>query len=155
DGANDRALDHSLTYALIEIGENDPLRKAVGSSDPKTRRSALIALDQIGAQLDSALIIHSLDDSDTSTRDAARWIAGHHPEWGADLVAYFRHKLQSPPESEQSQLVELLAKFAKNSAIAEFLAQTVKQASQSPAAARIALAAMAASGQKELPPSWT
>jgi putative membrane-bound dehydrogenase-like protein len=154
DGANDRALDHSLTYALIDIGENDALRKAVVANDPKTRRAALIALDQIGAQLDSQLIIDRLDDSDDATRDAARWIAGHHPEWGADLASYFRHKLQSPAESEQPQLVELLAKFAKSPAIAEFLAQTAKQTSPSPAAGHIALAAMTASGQKELPPSW-
>ena len=50
DAANDRALDHSLTYALIEIGENE--RSAKAARLETIRKSAgrrLIALDQIGA----------------------------------------------------------------------------------------------------------
>lgn len=155
DGANDRALDHSLTYALIEIGENEALRKATSSSDLKIRRAALIALDQLGVQLDAKLVIDRLDDTDAATRDAARWIASHHPEWDSSLAAYFRQKLQSPmAESDSTQLIELLAKLSKSPAIQELLTSTVSQASQSPAAARIALGAMAASGHKDLPPAW-
>jgi putative membrane-bound dehydrogenase-like protein len=155
DGVNDRALDHSLTYALIEIGENDALRKAADSNDLKIRRAALIALDQLGVQLDAKLVIDRLDDTDSATRDAARWIASHHPEWNNELAAYFRTKLQSPmAEADSTQLVDLLAKLSKSPAIQELLAQVTSQAAASPAAARIALAAMAASGHKELPSAW-
>src|SRR5436190_616345 len=156
DPANDRALDHSLTYALIEIGENTPLREAVGSNDPRARRAALVALDQVGAQLDPLLVIASFDDPDATIRESARWIASRHAEWEEPLVAYLRPRLQSPPaEGEQPQLVELLAKLTKSPAIQRLLADVVSPASGSPAGARIALAAMAASGQKELPPAWT
>jgi putative membrane-bound dehydrogenase-like protein len=155
DAANDRALDHSLTYALIEIGENDPLRKAIGASDPKIRRAALVALDQIGTQLDSKLIIDRLDDSDTATRDAARWIAGRHPEWATDLAAYAESRLSTPlADQDSSQLVELLAKLAKGPAIQQLLAEKTRAAARQPQSARLALAAMAASGLKELPEAW-
>ncbi|HEY2415980.1 MAG TPA: PVC-type heme-binding CxxCH protein [Pirellulaceae bacterium] len=155
DGANDRALDHSLTYALIDIGENDPLRKAVGSSDVKIRRAALIALDQTGAQLDSKLIIDRLDDGDEATRDAARWIAGRHSEWAADLAAYADSRLSAPlAEQDAKQLVELLGKLAKGPAIQKLLADKAKAGTMNPAAANLALAAIGASGLKELPDTW-
>ncbi len=156
DGVNDRPLDHSLTYALIEIGENDALRKATEANDLKIRRAALIALDQLGVPLDAKLIIDRLDDTDSSTRDAARWIASHHPEWHSELATYFRHKLQSPmAESDSMQLIELLGKLSKSPAIQELLAQIATPPSTSPpAAVRIALAGMATSGLKELPAAW-
>jgi putative membrane-bound dehydrogenase-like protein len=156
DPANDRTLDHSLTYALIEIGENDALRRAVGSSDPRVRRAALVALDQIGAQLDVQAIIRSLDDEDASIRDSARWIAGRHSEWSDDLLAYFRTKLvSSQTDQEKTHIVELLAKLSKSPAVQNFLAECLATAEKTEPAARVALLAIAASGQKELPPAWT
>src|SRR5262249_35131141 len=150
DPPNDRALDHSLTYALIEIGENDTLRQATKSLDIHVRRAALVALDQMGANLDAPLILGSLDDSDATIRDSARWIASRHPEWDSDLTAYLRGKLAAPPaESEQPQLVELLAKLTKSTAIQQLLADTAREAAKSPGAARLALTVMAVSGQKE------
>jgi putative membrane-bound dehydrogenase-like protein len=155
DPPNDRALDHSLTFALIEIGENDALRQAVKSDDSHVRRAALVALDQMGAKLDPQLVIGILDDADAPLRDSARWIASRHPDWDNELTAYLRSKLAAPPaEADQPQLIELLAKLAKSPAIGQLLAGAVRQAAQSPAAARLALAAMAASGQKELPAIW-
>ena len=154
DPPNDRTLDHSLTYALIEIGENQALRDALRSEHAHVRRAALVALDQIGASLDPQLVITALDDTDDTIRDSARWIASRHPEWDAALVTYLRPKLAAPSEGEQSSLVELLAKLAKSPAIQELLANASQQAAASPVGARIALTAMAASGQKELPPAW-
>jgi putative heme-binding domain-containing protein len=155
DGPNDRALDHSLTYALIEIGENDALRQALKADDVHVRRAALVALDQIGAHVDPQLIIGILDDSDAALRDSARWIASRHPEWDHELTSFLRSKLAaSQSETEQAQLVELLSKLAKSPAISQLLIDTLAQSAQFPRSSRLALAAMAASGQKELPATW-
>jgi putative membrane-bound dehydrogenase-like protein len=155
DSANDRALDHSLTFALIEIGENDVLRKALQSDNSRVRRAALVAIDQAGAQLDATLVIEALDDQDPAIRDSARWIASRHPEWDEPLAAYLRPRLAAASkEANEPQLVDLLAKLAKSPAIGQLLADTVRHAAKAPEAARVALAAMLASGQKELPLVW-
>ncbi len=46
-GADDLFLQHSLIYALIEIGAFDATLPALGDADPRVRRAALIALDQM------------------------------------------------------------------------------------------------------------
>jgi putative membrane-bound dehydrogenase-like protein len=156
DAENDRALDHSLTYALIEIGETPKLRAAIQSDNPRVRRAALVALDQTGGQLDPHVIVAHLDHADKGLRDSARWIASRHAEWGEPLTAYLTQRLaNSPSEAEQPQLVELLAKLAKSPAIEQLLTATVSAAQRPPVAARIALQAMAASGHKELPAIWS
>src|SRR5262245_32670314 len=153
--AGDRALDHSLTYALIELGENTALRDAAMSDNSRIQRAALVALDQGGAKLDPHIIINHLDDSDAALRDSARWIASRHPEWDTDLIAYLRSKLTSPMSAtDEQQVIDLLAKLAKSSAIQQLLAETARGAVTSPVGARLALAAMTASGLKELPAMW-
>jgi len=155
DSDSDRALDHSLTYALIEIGETPELRSATANESPRVRRAALVALDQAGSQLDPQLIVTHLDHPDKALRDSARWIASRHAEWGDPLASYLKNRLAKlPVEAEQPQLVELLAKLAKSPAIEELLAQTVRGAVRSPAASIVALHAMSASGHKELPSAW-
>lgn len=155
DPDNDRALDHSLTYALIEVGENQALRDAAKSDNPRVRRAALVALDQAGAKLDPQSIISSLDDADDAVRDSARWIASRHAEWDTELSGYLRKKLTAPQtESEQANLSSLLVKLSKSPAIGQLLADCLRNSGQSLSAAHVALAAIAASGQKELPPAW-
>lgn len=43
----DRALEHAILYALIEIGDSDAVRSSLGDSLPEIRRACLIALDQM------------------------------------------------------------------------------------------------------------
>ena len=46
-GAEDSFLQHSLIYALIEIGAFEATLPALSDDDPQVRRAALIALDQM------------------------------------------------------------------------------------------------------------
>src|SRR5206468_5295611 len=45
DDGIDRGLDHAITYALIEIGDQAELAKGLKSSHPRVRRASLAALD--------------------------------------------------------------------------------------------------------------
>ena len=90
----DRVLEHSLTYALIEIG--DPASTAAGLSATASgsRRAALVALDQIdGGQLKPEGLIPLFTSSDAVLSQTAWWIAGRHPEWGGALAAFFETRL--------------------------------------------------------------
>lgn len=135
---HDRMLDHSLTYALIEIA--DPKGTAAGllAKSLHTRRAALIALDQMeNGGLQAETVIALLD---SELRDTAYWIVSHRPEWGEALAKYFR---TAQPD------VQSLASLAKNAAIQDLIAELLQTKS-----CDIALRAMAKSGLKAAPEAW-
>ena len=153
---HDRVLEHSLIYALIEI--DDPAATASGlqAASPRTKRAALIALDQMdGGGLKSETVTSLLSSRDPALEETAWWIAGHHPEWGGALAGYFRRRLgqASLAAAEREELQAQLARFGANSAIQELLATTVTQAG-SMEARLSALRAMSQSRPKETPAAW-
>ena len=176
---NDRVLEHSLTYALIEIGNaaatsaaSPHLRQGSGGRGenvaPRAARAALITLDQMdGAHLTPDDVLPLVDHDDPILRETAWWIAARHPDWGGALAEHFKRALAARSAgdtvAQQRALEERLAQFAANPAVQEALAEAATRAS-SPQAQRSALAVMnlAASGTptasgirlKELPASW-
>jgi putative membrane-bound dehydrogenase-like protein len=150
---NDRVLDHSLTYALIEMANPKPVLAELKSDNPRVRRSAMIALDQMddgGVPVET--VAGALTADDSALRQTATWIAGRHPEWGAALADTLGQRLELPQDS--SQLVEQLAKLAHSPAIAEMLANRLKNAKTSPAARAMILQAMADSSLRPPPREW-
>jgi putative membrane-bound dehydrogenase-like protein len=150
----DRALEHSLTYALIEIADAASTRTGLSATSARTRRAALIALDQMTpAALEADAIVPLLDSSDSMTSKTAWWIAGRHREWGTQLRGYFDQRLaQGGSKAERDNLVVRLTQFSRNPAIEELLASL---ADGTAAESRlIALQVMAASHARELPRPW-
>ncbi len=153
---NDRILDHSLTYALIEIG--DPAGTAAGLKSPnaRVRRAALAALDQMdGGKLDVKTVAAEMASPDQPLKETAAWIAGRHPEWGGDLAGYFRSRLAAldrGPATEE--LAQQLARLAGNEAIQSLLADCVQQADRAPIPACTALRAMTLARIKQVPERW-
>ena len=152
----DRVLEHSVTYALIEIA--DPVSTAAGlqAASSRSKRAALVALDQMdGGGLEPRVVISLLESSDPVMKETAWWIADHHPEWGRVLAGYFEKYLTAATltSAERADLQQKLARFGENSAIQELLANTVNGAS-SKEARLTALRAMAKTRAKELPSLW-
>jgi putative heme-binding domain-containing protein len=154
---NDRILEHSLTYALIEIGDATAtaaagLRDGVPS---RTRRAAMVALDQMGGTLEPGTVMTLLESPDPVLNSTSWWIAGRHPEWGSALATFFERRLAllgSTPAG-RSDLLENLGRFVDNGAIQALLARTVAQPPSSEART-VALGAMSATRAKQLPDAW-
>ena len=93
----DRVLEHSLIYAMIEIGDRAAIEAGLQAAASRTRRAALIALDQIdsGAVRPEGLI-PLLDSPDLVLKDTAWWIAARHPEWGTHSPVTFRNASRLP-----------------------------------------------------------
>ena len=161
----DRALEHSLTYALIEI-DNPRATAASGlqATSSRSRRAALIALDQMdggGASADQ--VIPLLDSPDVLLNDTAWWLAARHPEWGNGLAGVFQNRLSAPnlTLAGAEGLQQKLGQFAGTPAIQTLLAEVAAGASNVSARV-IALRVMAGSfsstapaRMKELPAAWT
>jgi putative membrane-bound dehydrogenase-like protein len=158
-GRLDRMLEHSVTYALIEIG-NKSLTRSEGlqHGSIQTRRAALIALDQMeGGDLSSAEIVSLLESSDTVLKETAWWIIGHRPEWGTAMAGYFQKRLTASDLSaaERADLAQKLGQFGDTAGIQELLSSLAD--SSGPSGTRLAaLNAMAASRArlKVLPAVW-
>jgi len=154
----DRILEHSLTYALIEIGDAAATSSA-GLRDgtpARARRAALLALDQMdGRKLDVGVVVPLLESNDPILKSTAWWIAGRHPEWGGSLATFFERRLSTAGAdvARRTDLLDSLSRFADNAAVQSLLANTVAQP-PSPDARAIALRAMAATRAKELPSIW-
>jgi len=128
----DRVLEHSITYALIEI--NDPAAVSTSRTQATTsraRRAALLALDQMDRRtLEPDAIVPLLDSDDAVLNETAWWIAGHHQEWGNALARYFESHLASASSTaaQQAALQQRVAQFADNPAIQSLLASKIERA---------------------------
>ena len=164
-GPYDRLLEHSLIYALIETASPVETVAGLKASEARTRRVALIALDQMEqGGLEAEHVIPLLTSSDSLLRETAAWIVDHRMEWAAGLVGYFRHQLSTVsrlPEADRpgqsnelASLRDRLARFSSQPPIRDLLSQSLFDTKMSPSGKRLALQAMARSTFKTLPPSW-
>ena len=152
----DRTLEHSVTYALIEIADPSSTAAGLQAASSRAKRAALIALDQMGSGgLKPASVVALLDSSDPLMKETAWWIAGRHPEWGAEMAGFFQQHLTARHLSPAARddLQQKLVLFGESPAIQGLLAATVERAA-SPEERVTAFRAMARTRAKELPAVW-
>ena len=155
--ASPRILEHSLIYALIEIGDAAGTAEGLKSADARVVRAALVALDQMPeGGLTAGRVAPYLSHSDAALRQAAVWIVGRHPEWGEALAGHLGRRLADVKldGEERSELEAQLARLATSPAIQNLLAGRLSDAAASAEERQSVLRAMAASGLKEPPSEW-
>ncbi|BBO32943.1 PVC-type heme-binding CxxCH protein [Lacipirellula parvula] len=155
--ADDRVLQHSITYALIELGDAEATSIGIVSDAPSTIAIALLALDQMpGGNLDAGYALAQLDAQNPQLSVAANWIVTHHPEWGSQLADWFRRVLATTPSDSApraandntsdrdnfSLLVKMLAALSGDANIQALIAATAQDATAPQPARLISLMAM-------------
>ncbi len=152
----DRMLEHTLTYALIEIGDAPGTAAGLKATSAATRRMALTALDQMGSTLAAETVAAELAASDPRLKETAWWVVGRHPEWGGKLAGILRERLAAVGDSasERDELVAQLARMAKAPATQELLAERLRDTQAGREAQRTVLRTMAKASLKEAPDSW-
>jgi putative membrane-bound dehydrogenase-like protein len=154
--ANDRALDHALTYALIELDNREYLKNSLDNPSPRVRRACLAALDQLGEKLDSKIVLEAMKSPDPALKETAQWIAGRHSEWADALAGVFREQLAAAAKpADREALVGQLARLAKSPGVQKLLTTVASDPSASAAARTTALQAMSRAGMREIPPAWS
>jgi putative membrane-bound dehydrogenase-like protein len=155
----DRILEHSITYALIEIADPKATAAGLQSKSLRTIRTAMVALDQMeGGGLNPTFVAGLLAATDPALKETASWLVGRHPDWAAALAGVLRHRLDKTdlPAADRAELERQLGRFAQASPIQQLLAARLNDAAASHAARQSCLQAMAQSGlrEKEVPASW-
>lgn len=155
---SDRFLEHSLLFALLEIGNAQAVRKHLESPNPTRRRAALLVLEQIGSpsSLVASDVAPWLNSPEPALRETAQWIVRRHAEWASDLAGHFRQRLVSnnADATEKSGWENLLPLFARKTEGFPFLSELVTDPRYRNESRIAALAAMASSGTKQVPGPW-
>lgn len=159
---SDRILEHSVIYALIEIGQSLDLPVASDTAQPLSaslQRVIAIANDQMpGGKVDPKQVVPWLTSKEPLLKATALWLVGRHADWGDDLAEYLRFRLESPglKDDEQLELVRQLAQYAGDASIQKLIAANalagVNGATDD--SRRIVLEAMRSSSMKEMPAGW-
>lgn len=158
-GKEDRELEHSMIYAMLEIAGRN--REAFSPLDGKENkytkisynlrqaRAQLIVLDQLKSPaLQAEQVIAALDSPDADLREVAFWIITRHPEWGDELVGIFRLRIVQQPAGVAKQLAALAKSKAIQQLLAELLASPEKPQSS------IAVQAMTQTNLAQVPETW-
>lgn len=155
--ADDRATEHSLIFALMEIADPQATARGLRNPHPRTQRAALMAIDQMdGGGLTPGQLVGHLTNGDPILQETAWWIVQRHPEWAADLAAWFRDELlgsQTIPAGRTRASLRLTS-FAGNSAMQAIMADALKSTKTGIVVKQNVLKAMASARPATLPDSW-
>ena len=157
----DRILQHSITYALIEIGKPIDL-SLLARREPQSllKRVVTIANDQMpGGKVDPLSVVPWLKSKDGILRETALWLVSRHEDWGDALAGYLREQLETPQLSseDRAELIQLLSQFSANAAIQKLLATNATSNGNTPQTEirQIALEGMRGARLKEMPQNWS
>lgn len=156
-GQVNRVEEHALIFALIEIGRADATAKALASDNPRVRRAALIALDQMDSQpLTREMVAGLLETDDLELRNTSLEIVARHPTWGDEIVQVAGRMLGTVDLSsaEQSVLSGSLLAFEQNPAIQQLIAKSLADEATPASRKRQVLEVIAQTGLAELPTAW-
>ena len=152
-----RILEHSVIFALIEIAAREATAQGLSSEDPRVRRVALVALDQMhDGRLSADAVTPLLVSSNPVLKDTANWIVGRHSDWGGALAGFFQERFKASDlnASEVGQFQVQLAPFTKNEAIEQLLTSILADGHSLKWVKLVALKAMAEANPEPVPPAW-
>jgi putative heme-binding domain-containing protein len=149
-----RIVEHSLIYALYEIGDMERIERGLTAANPHTNRAALMALENLsGKTLAADKVVKLLDSDAPVLADTALWITRRHPEWADTMTSYFQKRIfdLNLPAEAAAPLAAHLARFAESPRIQEVLANGLADPKVPDRTKMAILDAIAASAQQAVP----
>ncbi|MDB6053012.1 MAG: hypothetical protein JWN25_535, partial [Verrucomicrobiales bacterium] len=110
----DPFLEHTLVYALVQIGDPVQTRLGLKSSFTPVQKAAMTALDQMDSgRLEFIDILPALKNEDKELRKSAIWILKHHLSWNGFAADFVEELLKATPPSkfseDRKELLKILA----------------------------------------------
>jgi putative heme-binding domain-containing protein len=157
-GKEDRELEHSMIYAMLEIAgrhrevfepaDHKESRYTKISNNPRQARAQLIVLDQVkSSALKAQMALKWIDATDPNLRETVSWIITRHPEWGDALVETVRQRLESLDPG-------IIRSLAKSPAIQKMLADVATDSDASPRLRLKAIGDMSGARLPQPPEIW-
>jgi putative membrane-bound dehydrogenase-like protein len=153
----DRTLEHSIIYAIYEIGDVPALKEALAHVPPSALHAVLYPLEQLDADaLQPAPIIALLDSEDSKLRETALWIVDRHPAWVTSVRSYLERRIERPlGEVQRGELENQLARFGRQPEMRGLITQSLANR-ELPVENRLSvLRAIARLPLQEIPSAWS
>lgn len=153
----DRFLEHALIYALIQIKDREGTLPGLEDPSPRVRRGALIALDQMdGGNLTREKVTPLLDPADPALQQAALGVITSRPAWAKEVMGLVAEWLGAPEldEAREGNLRGVLLAFAKDAAVQDLVARTLRRPSLPAGTRLLLLEVMARAPLDRLPATW-
>jgi putative membrane-bound dehydrogenase-like protein len=153
----DRFVEHSIIYSLITLGQPAPVLKALSAPQPKIRKAALIALDQMDqSPLRREQALASLQTEDKDLRGAALFVMSHHPEWAGAVLQYLNARIHDPNfgGSEAEPVHDAILAFAADPGLQDLIGKLLQDPALGEAQSIFVLDTVAGMPVKQVPDSW-
>lgn len=154
---SDPVLEHSLIYALIEIGDATATRPGLSNDNPRVRRGALLALDAMQPNpLRPEDVAELLRTGEPTLRTAALQVIAKHVDWSTAAGEAIARLLDSPKTSDADRalLIELLVAFRDADEVRRLVAERLGSTSTTEATVRTLLEAIARMDLATAPEAW-
>jgi putative membrane-bound dehydrogenase-like protein len=158
--ANDRFIEHAITYSLIQLNEAPALIAALKSPQAGTRKAALIALDQLDdSPIVAAQAAPFLSEADAALRKTALWVFSRHadkPDWAGAVLAFLRNRLNADKFDavESDSVRDTLLAFVADAKVRSLIAQSLDNEQSSVERQLFLLEVVERCSLKQLPEAW-
>ena len=153
----DRFTGHAVIHSLIVLGVSEPLVKALDGTPDKTRKAALIALDQMDQSvLRKEHLPPFLESRSEELRATGIWVATHRPDW-TDVVVSFLDKALENSQGSGEELIalrDLMVTFCKSGELQDFLTRHLKSGKMAAEKKLLLLSVMGKCDITTLPATW-
>ena len=123
---NDRFEEHALIYALIKLNDAGLLQAALNNPAANVKRTALIALDQIGGTaLKKENVSPFLTSKTPQLQKIGIWVAAHHPDWSDIVIDFLKGRLNELEiaGTDITAIRDLMITFSNDKQLQTFLAE--------------------------------
>ncbi len=118
----DRALQHALIYALIELNDPETTRYSHESENPLQVAAALRALQEMkSTKLEVLDVLPALESENAALRTTALEIAKLHPDWDAAIANRFLEWRSDLSETRRNAVIDLAPNFLSAPPMLSFL----------------------------------
>lgn len=157
---DDRHLEHSLLYALIEITQTNPIDLVQMADSDTQLRSALLVLDRVGRsnQVELAQFFTALSSDDSKLRDIAAEILAKHPQWASQSIDKIREmyfQLNAEDSATADNLTGLVVGWKNEPLMQEMVADWIENAPAAKPSQQLFLASQLSQlAPTKMPQNW-
>jgi putative heme-binding domain-containing protein len=154
---NDRFEEHALIYALIKLNDAVPLQEALNNPSANVKRTALIALDQIGGTaLKKENVSPFLTSKTPQLQKIGIWVASHHPDWSDIIIDFLKGRMNTLEiaGTDNTAIRDLMITFSNDKQLQIFLAEQLGSNSASDTKKIFLLDVVAHASVNTIPQVW-
>ena len=154
----DRFVEHSVIYSLIQLGQPAALMSSLASGKPSVRKAALIALDQLDkSPLREDQVMPFFNDADPELRRTALWVVSRHPKWSARVASMLEARVRAPqfPANESEVVADAIGAFCSDATMRKAIGGALGDPSLDAQRQLFLLGAAERCSSKEFPAEWT